>query len=324
MCAPRSLLPSLRSGVAAAFVTLTALNLPAQVFVGNDNFNDNTLTLNSGTPVAGQWRLSIPNEQTSQTGGAWNETNGRLEYALTADTTTTGMNRGQLVWVTPSGSVTSGGAAGLNAGTPYASTWTANIDVTNLTSRSGSNYALAGFEIYTTGVVTNPNTSYSATTITGFYSVMFENFGSVGLRERTQWGVLDPTTFSASTGTFSNNNLSTGALGVTTLGLQLSYNGNTHLLTTAFTTNGGSSFTTGASLDLAGAQAPAVAPLNGGLGLRLFAASDNNNLIGAGTLYYDNLSVSAIPEPSTYAAWAGVGALGLAVWRKKRKAAVTN
>jgi hypothetical protein len=41
--------------------------------------------------------------------------------------------------------------------------------------------------------------------------------------------------------------------------------------------------------------------------------------------FYDNLTmtVSAIPEPSTYALWGGLGCLGLAVWRRfgRRRAA---
>lgn len=35
-----------------------------------------------------------------------------------------------------------------------------------------------------------------------------------------------------------------------------------------------------------------------------------------GALQIDNFTVSAIPEPSTYAALAGIGALGLAIWRR--------
>ena len=46
---------------------------------------------------------------------------------------------------------------------------------------------------------------------------------------------------------------------------------------------------------------------------------------GAGTAqaasFYDSqpsFSITAVPEPATYAAWAGVLALGLAAWRRKR------
>ena len=35
-------------------------------------------------------------------------------------------------------------------------------------------------------------------------------------------------------------------------------------------------------------------------------------------MYADNFSVSAIPEPSTYAAIAGAGVLGLALWRRRQ------
>jgi len=44
---------------------------------------------------------------------------------------------------------------------------------------------------------------------------------------------------------------------------------------------------------------------------------------GAQDIYLDNLTLtatSAVPEPSTYAALAGLGALGLALWRRRRQA----
>lgn len=41
-----------------------------------------------------------------------------------------------------------------------------------------------------------------------------------------------------------------------------------------------------------------------------------------GTIYIDNVRIqpAAIPEPSTYAALLGAGAIGLAVWRRRRRA----
>lgn len=59
-------------------------------------------------------------------------------------------------------------------------------------------------------------------------------------------------------------------------------------------------------------------------------ASDDSNPLNWDTLWFhlegagsgiDNISVSAIPEPSTYAAMAGAAALGLAMWRCRRSAA---
>jgi hypothetical protein len=37
------------------------------------------------------------------------------------------------------------------------------------------------------------------------------------------------------------------------------------------------------------------------------------------TLEWDNITVSAVPEPSTYAALFGLGALGLVMWRRRRR-----
>ena len=52
-----------------------------------------------------------------------------------------------------------------------------------------------------------------------------------------------------------------------------------------------------------------------------FEVFGNSNIAGAvsvGSVYADNFAVSAIPEPSTYAALAGLGALGLAFWRRRQ------
>ncbi len=58
-----------------------------------------------------------------------------------------------------------------------------------------------------------------------------------------------------------------------------------------------------------------------------FALNDAGQLVGSGTYFdgvnYNNraflMTISAIPEPSTYAVAAGLAALGLAVWRRREK-----
>jgi hypothetical protein len=48
------------------------------------------------------------------------------------------------------------------------------------------------------------------------------------------------------------------------------------------------------------------------------AISPGNILNYPGGYYADNVTLTAVPEPSTYAALAGLGALGLAVWRRRK------
>lgn len=63
-------------------------------------------------------------------------------------------------------------------------------------------------------------------------------------------------------------------------------------------------------------------------GIGLFdriVGQDTTDLAGSFNIAYfersTSFSISAIPEPSTYAAFAGLGALGLAVWRRRKLAA---
>ncbi|MBK8858731.1 MAG: hypothetical protein IPN11_13950 [Opitutaceae bacterium] len=65
----------------------------------------------------------------------------------------------------------------------------------------------------------------------------------------------------------------------------------------------GTSFITGTSFDLDGAQAGLESPLNNGIGVDLLGLTNNIGVgVSAGQMTYDNFAVSAVPEPSTYAA----------------------
>lgn len=62
------------------------------------------------------------------------------------------------------------------------------------------------------------------------------------------------------------------------------------------------------------------ANLSNGFWFEVFALSNDPGAITAGSMYADNFSLTAVPEPSAYAACAGLAALGLAAWRRRTKA----
>lgn len=280
-----------------AALLVSATLASAQTFVGSDTFSDNSLTLNfnPANQAAGSW------VSTSGT-GTWSETNQRLEWS--------GAGQGQAIWVSPSLSITAIGGAGLASGQPFTSSWSAQVDVTDLSpvvvSPSPSNN-LIGLSVYTTGVVA------SSTVITGYYNLFLENWGAVGRRARSELALRD------AGGAYVSTNAYSADLGVSSLTLRFDFDAATKQLTAAYGT-GGPSFTTAATWDLDGAAAPQVAPLNDGLGLRLYTyANTVTGTVPAATMYFDNLSVvSAVPEPSTYALLAGLAALGVAHWRRRR------
>jgi hypothetical protein len=280
-----------------AAASLTSLPISAQTFIGSDNFNDNTLTLQGGNPqAAGQWRFSV-----LSTGAAFSETNQRLEFT---NSTATGTNYSSLGWISPSTSITGVGGAGLASGAPYTSSWSAQVAITNSTIPVAG-YTLAGMELYS-GANPSGNNAY--------YGIYLSNSQEFGNSLMVEWGLWNTTTSDYTrTSTFVN-------IGDTSdVTVRAMFDGSTKILSFDYSLNGATFTSTSVGYDLDGSQAGLTAPLNDGLGLALVGFSNNGaGAITAGQMYYDNLSVSAIPEPSTYAALAGLGALGLAIWRRRQ------
>ncbi len=111
-------------------------------------------------------------------------------------------------------------------------------------------------------------------------------------------------------GTVADGIFTTGA--VTNVILRLGWDSGTGTLSSSYSTNG-TQFDSLAS-NYASSYF-GFSPANG-ISLTLFATSGGVEH-AADTMYFDNFSVAAaIPEPSTYAMLAGLGALGLALWRK--------
>ncbi len=273
-------------------LALVTLSSRAQAsFYGTDDFNDQTF-------ASGRWSASG-----TTNGGLWTETNGRLEF--TADASSTAIitsNRAQQ-YVTWSNSA--------SGNTSYTDSWTATATFTLDQAVSATNGAqVIGFEALMAG------------TASGYYGIYLLNATSGG-RVFSSQGVFNgsgytPTTV-GTTGTLAPSFDTSNVL------LRISYNGGTNTFTSAYSFDDGATFYdygTGASSNT---STWAVTPTTG-FGLRFYGAlygdgTQAGPIATSGQMFADNLAVSAVPEPSTYAALFGVAALGFAFWRRRRNAA---
>lgn len=187
------------------------------------------------------------------------------------------------------------GAGGANrTSASFTTSWVAELTVTNTLTFASSEFGTIGFQI-----VGNSNQ----------YSALMLGSNSTGFFIRSE-----------GTGGFSTPNVTTADS--TDVRLRLSWDAGTQALTSSY------SFDSGATYTSIAASSP-ISNWTAGTATSgfFFEAFGNSNAIPAitsGTIFADNFSVSAIPEPSTYAAMAGAATLGLAFWRRRKSRNVTK
>lgn len=99
--------------------------------------------------------------------------------------------------------------------------------------------------------------------------------------------------------------------------LRVAWDAGTHLLSASYSTDG-STFTDVTSFNPVTGWNNTTYPVSNGFNFAVFGNTNVSGGVSAGQVYLDNYSVSAVPEPSTYAAIAGALMLGFAAWRRRR------
>jgi hypothetical protein len=267
--------------LALALAGLLVSSAPAQYLGSNDFSTDNIGSLS---------QYSITTNV-----GTYTVEQGRLEYSasLTASSRVLTMN------------------GGVNAA--YTNDWTASLSLTNLAAPT-SGYNLIGMQVFSSNAEYGFFNIALYRTATGTSGVLFEKGkttdGTVNTYSFTSY-ISAQSDFSDVLVRMSNNSTTKDV----TLGYSLD-GGATYIDTMTFNPTGGSGTSAGNWY---------AAPTDG-YSFRILGRNTVDTIAGD-LMFADNFSVvagqtamSAIPEPSTYAAFAGLGALGLAFWHRRRKA----
>lgn len=218
----------------------------------------------------------------------------------------------------------------------YSSNWSVYVDVNyaapgTIFTSSIEQFINLGLMVAKTGVT--PGVSSDLPTFNGFEvaSNLYQNASNVRSRD-IRTSVFAPGSFTDDSTRYTEVSPITTA---TATAVQISYNATTHVLTAGYDADGatgGYSFTSIPTLtadastwSMTGSDTFSIYLLgNSGYD---GSATGVGPGITAGQATIDNLygtGLTAVPEPSTYAAIAGVLALGLVAWRRTRRGTVTE
>ncbi|MDI1248130.1 MAG: PEP-CTERM sorting domain-containing protein [Lacunisphaera sp.] len=221
----------------------------------------------------------------SGTNGLLDYSAGRLDFSKAA-----GAGSYVLGW---DGEPSTPGANPSKTSASFTTSWVADVTVTNsIGTLTGGEFLSFGLEVAGTGAQ---------------YSSIMLVASSGGYNFRAEGSGFTPV--SAATADFTD------------VHLRLAWDAGTQVLNSSYSFDGGS-YTPLATYNPVAQWTAGAA--TGGFYFEIFGNSNMAAAISTGSVYADNFSVSAIPEPSTYAAFAGLGALGLAFWRRRQARALAT
>ena len=261
--------------------SLALASVGSAQYLGSNDFSSNN--------IGGLGQYSI-----TTNAGAFTVEQDRLEYSasLTASSRVLNMNA--------------------SANSAYTEDWTASLTLSNLAAPT-SGFNLISMQVF------SANADYGFfniglyRTATGTSGVLFEKGNTTNGNAAT----YTFTSYIAAQSDFSD------------VLVRMSHNSSTKDITLGYSLDGGSTYQTTATFNpnLTGSSQGAgnwfAAPTDG-YSFRILGRNSVDTIAGD-LMFADNFSVvagatamSAIPEPSTYAALAGLGALGLALWRRRQ------
>lgn len=200
-------------------------------------------------------------------------------------------------------------------GSSYTESWTASLTLTNLATPT-SGYNLVSMQVFAAGADYGFFNVGLYRTASGTSGVLFE-------KGRTTDGT---------SGTYTFVSYVTAESDFTNVLVRMSHDSATKAITLGYSFDGGATYAGSTYFNpntaFSGSYSSDVhagnwyaTPTNG-YSFRILARNSADATIAGDLMYADSFSVTAgataIPEPSTYAALAGLGALGLAFWRRRR------